>query len=96
MRLNLNIQKTIEYMEQKGWSEADLAEKIGVSRVQVYRVLRGQRAPGNEFIAGLLNACRELGLNDLFIFEEPLPVGNNARISTLNEKVSANEPASSH
>ncbi|MEK5477555.1 helix-turn-helix transcriptional regulator [Paenibacillus sp. FSL R5-0407] len=76
MRLNINLEKLQEYMVAKGWSEPDLAEKVGVSRVQVYRVLRGQRAPGNEFIAGLLNACREMGLNDLFIFEEPLPVGN--------------------
>lgn len=77
MRLNINLEKLQEYMETKGWSEPDLAEKIGVSRVQVYRVLRGQRAPGNEFIAGLLSSCREMGLNDLFIFEEPLPIGND-------------------
>ncbi|MBB3132154.1 transcriptional regulator with XRE-family HTH domain [Paenibacillus rhizosphaerae] len=76
MRLTLNIPKTLEFMDQKGWSETDLANKIGCSRVQVYRVLRGQRAPGNEFIAGLLSACREMGFNDLFIFEEPLPFGN--------------------
>lgn len=78
MRLMLNIQKTLEFMEQKGWSETDLANKIGCSRVQVYRVLRGQRAPGNEFIAGLLSACREMGFNDLFIFDESLPVGSGA------------------
>ncbi|WP_044649217.1 helix-turn-helix domain-containing protein [Paenibacillus terrae] len=80
MRLSLNIPKTQQYMKEKGWSEADLAEKIGVSKVQVYRVLRGQREPGNEFIAGLLSACREMGLNDLFIFEQPLPLGSGEEV----------------
>ncbi|WP_055108942.1 helix-turn-helix domain-containing protein [Paenibacillus ihumii] len=76
MRMEINLKNIEAYMQSKGWDESELAEKIGVSRTQVYRVLRGQRSPGNEFIAGLLNACREMGLNDLFIFEDPLPLGN--------------------
>jgi len=53
MKLILNIPKVEKYMRERGWDERDLAKQIGVSHVQVYRVMRGQRFPGNDFLAGL-------------------------------------------
>ncbi|MBO7744164.1 MULTISPECIES: helix-turn-helix domain-containing protein [Paenibacillus] len=66
MRLNLNIETIRQIMEQKGWDEKKLAAEIGVSRTQVYRVFRGQRAPGNEFIAGLISVFKSTSLKKLF------------------------------
>lgn len=76
MRLALNLPKLNEYMTFKGWGEKELAEKMGVSYITVYRVFRGQRDPGNEFIAKLLNACKGAEFDQLFIFDSPLPKGN--------------------
>lgn len=75
MRITLNTKRLEEYMTKMGWDEKELAKQIGVSQVQVYRVLRGQRSPGNEFIAGLKYACSGLQFEDLFIFAHPLPKG---------------------
>ncbi|WP_084781670.1 helix-turn-helix transcriptional regulator [Paenibacillus sp. D9] len=82
MKMILNVEKVREYMQIKGWSDDDLAEKIGISRTQVFRVLKGIQDPGNKFIAGLLDACREMGLNDLFIFDKELPHGNENKGGT--------------
>lgn len=76
MRLAINIPKLNEYMNFKGWDEKLLAEKMGVSYVTVYRVFRGKREPGNEFIAKLLSACKGAEFEQLFIFNEVLPKGN--------------------
>ena len=76
MRLAVNIQKVHEYMSFKGWDERELAERMGVNYTTVYRVLRSQREPGNEFIAKLLNACKGAEFEQLFIFNEVLPKGD--------------------
>lgn len=64
-------------MSFKGWDEKALAEEMGVSYEQVYRVFRGQRNPGNEFIAKILKTCKGADFEQLFIFDEVLPVGND-------------------
>lgn len=76
MRLEINLEKMNLLMEQKGWDEKKMADAIGVSLAQVYRVLRKQREPGNVFIAGLLHACGDETWKDLFIFADSLPKGN--------------------
>lgn len=53
MKLILDEAKLEKYMLEEGLDERELAKRIGVSHVQVYRVLRGQRFPGNDFLAGL-------------------------------------------
>lgn len=63
-------------MEEKQWTEQDLAERMGVSYTTVYRVLRDQRGPGNEFIARLLAVTEGLSFDDLFTRVQPLPDGN--------------------
>ena len=79
MRLLLNKAKLEQYMTKMGWDEKKLAAQIGVSHVQVYRVFREQRSPGNEFIAGLICACPDQNLKDLFIFDSFIPKGNKLK-----------------
>jgi transcriptional regulator with XRE-family HTH domain len=81
LKLTLNVEKVREYMKFKGWDERDLAEEMGVSYEQVYRVFRGKRNPGNEFIAKILKACAGAEFEQLFIFEEVLPTGNSTDIN---------------
>lgn len=76
MRLALNMPKVKEYMAFKNWDEKQLADEMGVSYETVYRVFRGQRNPGNEFIAKLLSTCKGADFEQLFIFDEALPKGN--------------------
>lgn len=35
----------------------DLAEHLGIHRAQIGRVLSGKHAPGNRFIAGVIDRC---------------------------------------
>lgn len=37
--------------------DMDLAEHIGLHRGQISRVLSGKHAPGNKFIAGVIERC---------------------------------------
>lgn len=82
MRVLLNLPKVKEYMKFKGWDERTLAENMGVSYVTVYRVFRGKRDPGNEFIAKLLNTCKGAEFEQLFIFNESLPKGDDLNGTT--------------
>lgn len=66
MRLALNQENMKLVMNEMGWNEKKMAQAIGVSRTQVYRVLRRQREPGNEFIAGIVHACGQEKMNELF------------------------------
>ena len=40
MRIKIDFRKLKEYMQHNNWDEKDLAEKMGVAYVTVYRVLR--------------------------------------------------------
>jgi transcriptional regulator with XRE-family HTH domain len=44
----------------------DLADRIGVNRSTVHRVLGGRTTPSNEFIAGCLDAFPRCEFADLF------------------------------
>ncbi|GAV13265.1 helix-turn-helix transcriptional regulator [Paenibacillus sp. NAIST15-1] len=66
MRVVLNNPVVQDLMLKMGWEEQDLADQIGLTKVQVYRVIRGQRSPGNEFIAGLVSAFPDVEFRQLF------------------------------
>lgn len=76
MRLSVNIPKLREYMKFKGWDDRQLAKEMEVDYSTVFRIFKGQREPGNEFIAKLLNACKGADFEQLFILEKPLPNGD--------------------
>ncbi|MED3785206.1 helix-turn-helix transcriptional regulator [Geobacillus stearothermophilus] len=69
VRVKIKHEKLREYMRRNNWSEKDLAEKMGVSYVTVYRVLRKKREPGNEFIAKLLNVLKGATFEELFYLD---------------------------
>lgn len=75
MKIRINEGKLMEVLSELEWNKKTLAERMGVPYVTVYRVLKGQRNPGNEFIARLLNVCKGYGFDDLFILDDPLPKG---------------------
>jgi transcriptional regulator with XRE-family HTH domain len=85
VRLTLNVPKVKEYLRFKGWDEKQLAEEMGVAYVTVYRVIRGKREPGNEFIAKLLKACPGAEFEQLFIFDNPLPKGNEEKLKETRQ-----------
>jgi transcriptional regulator with XRE-family HTH domain len=86
VRLVINIPKVQEYMNFKGWDEKQLADEMGVSYVTVYRVFRGKRDPGNEFIAKLLSACKGAEFDQLFIFDKSLPKGNEGEEESIGDE----------
>lgn len=69
MGVTINKEKLKKIMEEKGWNEKRLAKEMGVSYVTVYRVMRGQRGIGKEFIAKLMKACGE-DFEQLFILND--------------------------
>lgn len=70
MRLVLNKEFVEDYIIKRGWDEREFARRVGVSHIQVYRVFRGQRCPGNEFIAGTIDACKDAGFDNLFTLSQ--------------------------
>lgn len=78
MKLAINEDNLRSFMNSNNWSEKELAKRMGVDYVTVYRVFRGQRSPGNEFIAKLLKVCEGVEFEQLFIFKQPSPKGDNS------------------
>ena len=74
--IKLNIEKLRAYMKIKGWSERELALKMGLSPSTVNRVLRGEREPGSKFIDRVLLICQGLAFYDLF-YQNTYPADNN-------------------
>ncbi|WP_238803376.1 helix-turn-helix transcriptional regulator [Anoxybacillus sp. LAT_26] len=87
MRIKIDFRKLKEYMQHNNWDEKDLAEKMGVAYVTVYRVLRKKREPGNEFIAKLLNAFEGATFDELFYLETD--------VTKREQEEDGNEPVTS-
>lgn len=65
-----------KYLTEHNLSEAQFAEKIGVSHSFFNRVLNGKRNPGSKFIAGVLKNFPDLSFEQVFSYNEYLPKGN--------------------
>lgn len=59
----LNQEKIKQLMEERGWSEILLANKLGLDYSYVYRVLRSERGVGRKFLTGLIKLCDSEGLD---------------------------------
>lgn len=70
LKLSINRKKLESYMLEKGWDEQELAKQIGLSHVQIFKLLRDQPFPENDFIAGIMAACKDMPIDDLFIFPD--------------------------
>ena len=65
--IKLNREAFEKYQAYKGWNDTELAEKMGINRVQVWRVKVGHNEPGRDFIAGTLMVFPEASFDELFI-----------------------------
>jgi len=63
-----NIEYIKQEMERHKWTGSQLAMKMGVSRMEVSRLLRGKRVGGKKCIGGLIKAFPDADLKDLFFF----------------------------
>lgn len=67
------MRPNIEYIKQlqneKGWSNAQLAIKMGVSKAHVGRIFSGKRDAGNKVISGIVKAFPNEPLDKLFVLD---------------------------
>ena len=64
--IKLNRKAFEKYQAEKGWSNTELAKKMGINLVQVWRVKEEHNRPGCIFIAGALKAFPKASFDDLF------------------------------
>lgn len=55
--MKLNREKMEQLLEERGWNQVILAQKLGLDYSYVYRVMRGSRGIGKKFITGLMKMC---------------------------------------
>ena len=64
-----NIPLITEELERRQWSGNKLAMKMGISRMEVSRLLRGQRVGGKKCIGGLIKAFPDIPIERLFFLD---------------------------
>lgn len=64
----MNIQKLNDFIDESGYSKADLANKLGLSRPSLYMKLSGERVFTADEIGLLASALRMTGVEVLDIF----------------------------
>lgn len=69
VQMRPNIEFIKSEMERHKWSGSQLAMKMGVSRMEVSRLLRGQRIGGKKCIAGLMKAFPDVPFETLFFLD---------------------------
>lgn len=67
MRVNLDRIKVLA--DEKGWSQAELARKMHLSRAYISRLFSGERIGGKELLGGIMMAFPEHDLKE-FILEK--------------------------
>lgn len=67
MRPNIDYIKA--EMKKRNWSGSKLAMKMGISRMEVSRILRGEHVGGKKCIAGLIKAFPDAPLETLFFLD---------------------------
>jgi len=63
MKLNTRV---FELYKGKYWSMAELAQAMGISTSQIYKVKQGKRGINQKFIIGATKAFPEYNIDDLF------------------------------
>lgn len=64
-----NIERIKQELDRRNWSGSQLAMKMGVSRMEVSRLLRGQRVGGKKCIGGLIKAFPQIPIDELFFLD---------------------------
>ena len=76
-------------VNERGWSDSELARRMGISRAEANRFMKGQRSGGKKLMSGLLRAFPNESIETLFILPNLSPIGNNytALISDTSQSV---------
>jgi transcriptional regulator with XRE-family HTH domain len=64
-------------VKEKGWSDSELARRMGISRAEANRFMKGQRSGGKKLMSGLLRAFPNESIEALFILPSLSPIDNN-------------------
>ena len=67
MRPNIDYIKQLQ--NEKGWSNAQLAFKMGVSKAHVGRIFSGKREAGTKVISGIIKAFPNEPLDKLLVLD---------------------------
>lgn len=67
MRPNIDYIKRLQ--NEKGWSNAQLAIKMGISKAHVGRIFSGKRDAGTKVISGIIRAFPNEPLDKLFVLD---------------------------
>lgn len=68
MRVNLDRIKVL--VDEKGWSQAELARKMHLSRAYISRLFSGERIGGKELLGGIMTAFPEHDLKEFILGED--------------------------
>lgn len=68
MRVNLDRIKVLA--NEKGWSQAELARKMHLSRAYISRLFSGERIGGKELLGGIMTAFPEHDLKEFILGED--------------------------
>jgi hypothetical protein len=63
-------------VNERGWSDSELARRMGISRAEANRFMKGQRCGGKKLMSGLLRAFPNESIETLFILPHLSPIGN--------------------
>lgn len=64
----LNTGYVQELMDEKGWTLGQLAQKSGVSKAQLSRLMRDKRGAGAKTMEGIMHAFPEADVSKLFFY----------------------------
>ena len=68
MRVNVDHIKALA--DEKGWSQAELARKMHLSRAYISRLFSGERIGGKELLGGIMTAFPEHDLKEFILGED--------------------------
>jgi len=88
IRLKIGQYQKFAKLKWPNASDQARADAIGVHRISLGKVLKGQVAPGEQFIAGLLAAFPELEFKDLFEVVTDDEQGDDTAMNETEAKVS--------
>ena len=63
-------------VNERGWSDSELARQMGISRAEANRFMKGQRSGGKKLMSGLLRAFPNETIETLFILPQVSPIDN--------------------
>ncbi|MEM5777674.1 MAG: hypothetical protein QXJ06_04490 [Candidatus Aenigmatarchaeota archaeon] len=85
MNIFLNKEEFLKLQKKTNLNFTEIANKIGISRSQLWRILNGHSNPGERFIAGFKMAFAEENFDKFFLIK-PL-----RKSDTSNDKTKSNE-----